>query len=158
MGFGPDFIEHATVQQKDAPKKKFGDILEEKKFGDILENKAIPQMFRKRLPIWEAELLLEGKAIRRSFRRRIKALGKKLSMVSRDEQTKITKRMDLMHSIRAIHPGKLIRLIKVAALLRNIRHKPEFLINAAGLHITHRRYGRKPIENAKKYIQRKMKN
>lgn len=148
MSLRSGLIEHAIAQHEGESKKKF---------GDILEDEVIPQAFGKRLLTGEEELLLEGNAIRKSFRRRIKRLGRKLSSVSKDEHPAITRQIDHMHGILALHPGKLIKLIKVTALLRNLRQKPEFLIGAAKLHIVHRRYGRKPVENAKKHIKKKMK-
>lgn len=147
MGLRSGLIEHAIIPKGESKKK----------FGDILEEEVIPQAFGKRLPGGEEELLLEAQAIRRSFRRRVKRFRRKLNRVSKDKHPAIARQIDHMHSILGMHPVKLIKLIKATALLRNLRQKPEFLMGVAKLHIVHRRYGRKPVENAKKHIQKKRK-
>lgn len=131
---------------------------EKKVFGDILEEGTSPRTIGKRRtrgPGFEEDIILESKAMGRSFRKRIKRLRRKLSGGPSAERSGVTKQIDHMHSILAMHPEKRIKLIKVAALLRKLRQKPEFLLGAAKLHVIHRRYGRRPIENAKRHVKTK---
>lgn len=129
-----------------------------RKFGDVTEEQIILDAMRKQkesIREGEEDPWLELKAMRVSFRRRIKRLKKRLKRgkFSRKERSKIERQIEYMESILAIYPKKLLKLITVAAMLRKLRQKPEFLAGAAKLHVIHRRYGRKPIENAKKHVK-----
>lgn len=148
MGFKqPAFVDRIT-SKTGGKKKGFGNILEEEMAPKTIGKQQI------RKPGFEEDMLLELRAMRRSFRKRIKSLRRKLSRISKDEQPDITRQIDDMHGILAIHPEKLIKLVKVVAVLRKLRQKSEFLIGAAKLHVIYRRYGRRPIENAKKHVKR----
>lgn len=146
----PAFVER-IISKVGGDKKAFGDIIE-----DEVASKTIGKQ-RARRPGFDEDIILELKAMRRSFRKRIKRLRRKLNRVSKYEHPNITTQIDHMRSVLAMHPEKLIKLIKVTALLRNLRQKPEFLTGAVKLHVIHRKYGRKPVENAKKHIQGKRK-
>jgi len=131
---------------------------EKKRFGNLLEDEITlgKEQFSTK-PGFEEDLELELKAVKRSFRRRIKRLRRKLGRAPIEEQSKITGQMKLMESMLPIQPEKFIKIIKAAALLQGLRQKPEFLLGVAKLHIIHRKYGRKPVENAKRHIKKKNK-
>ena len=129
------------------------------RFGDILEEKMAPETIGKQLatePDFEEAIVV--KATRISFRKRIKRLRRKLGRVPKDEHPAVITHIDYMRSILAMHPKKFIKLIKVMALLKNLRQKPEFLIGAAQLHAIHKRYGRKSMENAKRHMKKSKKD
>ncbi|GEM_PF-4341497 len=131
---------------------------EKRRFGNILEGEMASETIGKQRIMrsgFEEDIIVELKATKRSFRKRIKRLQRKLSRVSKDEHPNIKRHIGHMHSILAMHPKKVIKLMKVTALLRNLRQKPEFLLGAAKLHVIHRKYGRKSIENAKKHVKKK---
>ena len=146
------FVEHihSKVGSEKRPFGSFGDIILDE--GKIASKTTGKQRIMKSGV--EEDILLELMAMRRSFRRRIKRLRRKLSRVSKEERPGITRQIEHMQSVLAVHREKLIKLIRVAALLRNLRKKPEFLIGAAKLHAIHSRYGRTPIENAKKHVKK----